>query len=565
MKSLRLATLSPCLAAAFFLVPVPAFAQDPQPWLTPEPERLEHWKDLRYGMFIHWGPNCQKGGEIGWSRQGPRRGRTRGGTGHIPVEVYDNLYKTFDPVKFDADEWVTIAKDAGMKYMVLTSKHHDGFSMFASELTEYDVMATPFGRDVVKELAEACARGGLEFGVYYSPRDWYHPDFATERHDRYLEFYLGQLRELATSYENLLVLWFDGLDSPRKLWKNTPEESFQLLRTLQPNILLNNRGGLPGDFDTPEQRIGAFQTDRPWETCMTICRQWSWKPDDRMKSLEECVHTLVRTVGGDGNLLFNVGPMPDGRIEPRQVERLREEGAWLAPRSEAFYATRGGPFRPGKWGASTHAKDRIFLHILDWREEVGLVLPPIGPAVKGASLLPGGEEVSYAQTDEGVLVIVPAELRDELDTIVVLSLDGDASAIPPAAVVHHSSSLAYGKSARASNVYRKMKEYAPEKAFDDDESTRWATDAGTSACWIEVDLEEPKTVGSVALDQYEARIEKYELQLQRNGEWVTFHRGAKLEKKATIEFEPVEVRTFRLNILEASEGPTIYEIHLLAP
>lgn len=553
------------LAAVPVWTSSPATAQESAPWLTAKPESVEHWKDLRYGMFVHWGPNCQKGGEIGWSRKGPRRGRDHGGTGDIPVEVYDNLYKTFDPVEFDANEWVRIAKDAGMKYMVVTSKHHDGFSMFASEQTDYDIRATPFGRDVIEELSAACARGGIEFGVYYSPRDWYHPDFATDRHDRYLEFYLGQLRELATNYGKLLVLWFDGLDSPRELWKDTPTQSFRMLRTLQPDILLNNRGGLPGDFDTPEQRIGAFQPERPWETCMTICRQWSWKPDDRMKSLEECVHTLVRTVGGDGNLLFNVGPMPDGRIEPRQVERLREEGAWLEPRGEAFYATRGGPFRPGKWGVSTHAKNRVFLHVLDWSDEEELELPPIGPKVVEARLLPGGEEVDWEQSDDVLRVTVPAANRDELDTIVVLTLDGDAAKIPPVAVVHRSGSLAYGKPAGASNVFREMAEYAPGRAFDDDDSTRWATDAGTSACWIEVDLEEERSVGRIVIDQYEPRIEEYELQLRRGGEWVTFHRGSKLEKKATIRFEPVAARRFRLNVLKASEGPTIYEIQLMAP
>jgi alpha-L-fucosidase len=149
------------------------------------------------------------------------------------------------------------------------------------------------------------------------------------------------------------ILWFDGLDSPRELWGDTPAESFRMIRSLQPEIVLNNRGGLPGDFDTPEQHVGEFNRQRPWETCMTICRQWAWRPGDQLKSLEQCLHTLIYTAGGDGNLLFNVGPMPDGRIEPRQVERLMEMGRWLDQYGARIYATRGGPFKPGRWGAAT--------------------------------------------------------------------------------------------------------------------------------------------------------------------------------------------------------------------
>ena len=539
--------------------------EDEKPWLEPAPESIERWQDMRYGMFIHWGPNCQLGGEIGWSRKGPRRGRAIEGTGTIPMEEYDNLYKTFDPVRFDADEWVQLARDAGMRYMVITSKHHDGFSMFASEHTDYDVMSTPFGRDVVAELAEACRKGGLAFGVYYSPRDWYHPDFATERHERYLEFYLGQLRELASNYGELLVLWFDGFDSPRELWKDAPEESFEMLRGLQPRILLNNRGGLPGDFDTPEQRIRGFDRERPWETCMTLGQQWSWKPDDRMKSLEQCIHTLVRTAGGSGNLLFNVGPMPDGRIEPRQAERLRQEGAWLKPRGEAFYGTRGGPYRPGGWGASTHEGQRIFLHVLDWSGDESLELPLEGFAITGARLLPDGEEVRFEQTDALLRLSVPRARQDAIDTIVELSLEGEAAAIAPIRVENRSGSLAADRPASASNVFRNLaKKYGPGNAFDDDFLTRWATDAGISSCWIQVDLGEAQLIGRALIDEWQPRIQNFIIECRVEGEWRTVHIGRKLGRKAEVRFDAVEADGFRLYVHEASDGPTINEIQLFA-
>jgi len=387
-------------------------------------ESIERWKDWRFGMFVHWGPVSLKGTEIGWSRQGPRRGRARGGTGTIPVEVYDNLYREFDPVRFDAEEWIRIAQDAGMQYLVFTSKHHDGFSNFDSAHTDYDITnpGSPYGRDICAQLAEACHRNGLGLGWYYSPRDWYHPDFATENHARYLDFYLGQLRELCTNYGQVDILWFDGLDSPREVWKDVPERSFAMLRELQPDIVLNNRGGLPGDFDTPEQRIGGFDRERPWETCMTICRQWAWKPNDTLKSFEQCIRTLVSTAGGDGNLLFNVGPMPDGRIEPRQVARLREMGAWLREHGDSIHGTRGGPFYPGAWGASTHRGNSVYLHVFDW-EEGQLVLPGLSRRIVSAEVM-GGGEVTVEQQDRIITVAIPEADRDPVDTVVVLTLDG---------------------------------------------------------------------------------------------------------------------------------------------
>ncbi len=527
--------------------------------------RLAWWRDARFGMFVHWGPVSLKGTEIGWSRKGPRRGRPGGGTGHVPMEEYDNLYKTFNPVEFDADEWCRIARDAGMKYIVFTTKHHDGFSMFDSKYTEYDIMGGPYGKDICKQLADACHRHGLGLGWYYSPRDWYHPDFGGEQHAKYLEFYLGQLRELCSDYGKVDILWFDGLDSPRELWKNTPAESFAIVRRLQPGILLNNRGGLPGDFDTPEQRVGAFNRDRPWETCMTLCRQWAWKPDDKMKSLKECLHALVRTAGGDGNFLFNVGPMPDGRIEPRQVARLKEMGAWLEKCGETIYGTRGGPFKPGPFGASTCKGRTVYLHILDWSGD-DVELPPISARVVECRLLTGGQ-CPFAQTTEGVCLSIPEEHRQKIDTIVALELDRDAIDVPPVDWRMPSGSVAYGKAVKASNVFRKMAEYSAAKACDDDPTTRWATDAGTSAAWLEVDLGEPTTIDRVCISEateFGERIQRFQLEYKDGDEWKVALSGGAVGHDYEHGFTPITARHVRLTILEATEGPTIWEFQLFS-
>jgi len=456
-----------------------AEAEKEKDWQNASPEDIAAWRKLKFGLFIHWGPVSLKGTEIGWSRGGERRGRR--GRGNIPAEVYDNLYKEFNPVKFDAEEWVDVAKDAGMRYMVFTTKHHDGFSMFDSKLTDYKITSpeSPYKKDVVKQLADACHEGGIKWGIYYSPVDWYHPDYRNgQRHKKYIEFLHGQLRELLSNYGEVSMIFFDGLGGSSADWDSPP--LIKMCRRLQPHIIINNRAGLPCDNDTPEQRIGKMQTGRPWETCMTICRQWAWKPNDQMKSLKQCLHTLVRVVGGDGNLLFNVGPMPDGRIEPRQVERLKEMGAWLKKYGESIYDTRGGPFRPGPWGASTYRGDTVYVHILDPGLET-VVLPTIENKIVSSSVLTGGS-VKVEQTGESIRVSVPKDSRREIDTIVVLKLDGPAAEVNPERL--KSGSAAFGKKSAASNVYQKMVgEYGPQKALDDDPDTRWATDTGTAkAC-----------------------------------------------------------------------------------
>lgn len=381
--------------------------------------RLGWWREARLGLFVHWGPVSLKGTEIGWSRGGERRGT--GGTGEIPVEVYDNLHKQFNPTEFDAREWVSIAQEAGMRYLVFTTKHHDGFCMFDSALTDHKITNSPYGRDIVAELAEACHEAGLRLGFYYSPPDWHHPDYRTENHGRYVEYLHGQLAELCSNYGRVDIVWFDGLGGKAEDW-NAPALVKQI-RALQPEVIINNRAGLPEDYDTPEQVVGGFQMDRPWESCITLGDQWAYKPDDRVKSLEACVRMLVSCAGGDGNLLLNVGPMPSGAIEPRQIERLKEIGAWLEKYGESVYGTRGGPYRPGDWGASTRKGDKVYLHVFRWPGE-SLKLPPLGVKAVGARLL-GGGEARVEEGAQGLVVTVAPELRQPIDTVVELRVEGD--------------------------------------------------------------------------------------------------------------------------------------------
>ncbi len=528
-----------------------------KPYLKATPEDMQWWREARFGLFIHWGPVSLKGTEIGWSRGGERRGT--GGKGEIPVDVYDNLHKEFNPTAFNAKEWVALAQAAGMKYLVFTSKHHDGFCEFDSKLTDYKITNSPFGRDVVKELADACHEAGLRLGFYYSPPDWHHPDYLTANHARYIEYLHGQLRELCSNYGQLDVVWFDGLGGTAKDWDAEP--LFKMIRELQPHTIINNRAGLEADFDTPEQTIGRFQNTRPWESCITICNQWAWKPGDAMKSLKTCIDTLVRCAGGDGNLLFNVGPMPTGAIEPRQVERLKEMGAWLKPYGETIYGTRGGPFKPGPWGACTSKGNTAYLHLLSWPEPT-LSLPPLPKKIVKHSVLTGGT-ATVTQSEQGIEISVPEGDRKELDTIVALELDGSATDILPVSVA---GSLTTGKKATASNVYQNMnQEHGPQRAVDDDSNTRWATDAGVHDAWLEVDLGKPETIGRAGISEALDRVKSFDLEYLDGKEWKQFAEGKKLGSDRMLSFPPITAQRVRLNLHKATDGPTIWEFQLFPP
>ena len=526
--------------------------------------RLEWWQDARFGMFIHWGPVSLTGQEISWSRANSNTNCPNNGP--IPVAVYDNLFKHFDPTNFSATQWVQTARAAGMKYMVPTTKHADGFLLWDSKVDGYNIGATPFHRDVCAELAKAAHQQGMKIGWYFSEMDWRDPDCRSANNDRFVRKFQAELEELLSNYGPIAVLWFDS-DGRPAMWE--PDQTYALVEKLQPQIIINNRlemgtyqewlhqGNLhPNeDYYTPEQRIGAYDDKTHWETCMTLGTQWSWKPDDTIKSASEVIHILAQCAGGDGNLLLDVGPMPDGRIEPRQVAVLKQVGAWLDKNGESIYGTRGGPWKPTQGIASTRKGNVIYVHVLNGTSDT-IELPDIARKIKSASLLEGGK-VNFTNRDGTLVLTVPPSRRETGDTVVKLNLDSSAMDLP-------AMNLPATFRTTASNVFQNDEaDYGPQFAFDGDQQTRWATDNGTKQAWIAVHFMKPQTVSRVRISEaYSGRVRKFELEYRGSGDWKTIFSGTILGENFEKRFDPVTARDFRLNILDASEGPTINEIEL---
>ncbi len=442
------------LFALIFALLGTGFAQQTTEKKLDDNQRMRWWRDASFGMFIHWGAYAIPGGE--------RNGEIcKGGAEWImdkldyTIEDYENQVSSqFNPVKFNADDWVSMAKNAGMKYIVLTSKHHDGFCLWDSKITDYDVMDfSPFKRDIVRELAEACKKQDIVFCFYHSIVDWHHPQaqaplypnynagqkdqtVVNPEFPKYYENYLKpQVVELLSNYGDIGVVWFDG-DWIADYTTEMGKDFYKTIREVQPNTIVNNRvdkgrmgmegmdkeGDFAGDFGTPEQEIPATGIDSDWEACMTMNGSWGYKPSDtNWKSSEMLIQHLVDIVSKGGNFLLNIGPDPQGLFPPESVERLAAMGEWTKVNGEAIYGAKASPFDRPEWGRYTSKRGLLYAHVFDWPAEKQIQIDKSLKVVR-ATFLAGGKELDVEACDKGDYIILPESAPDTIATVIKLEV-----------------------------------------------------------------------------------------------------------------------------------------------
>ena len=441
-----------CVALLVALLPFGINAAETAPAAySPTAENLkarEEFQRGRFGIFIHWGLYALLAGageESGLSEWIMERKK-------IPIARYERLAEFFNPVRFDANEWVRTFKDAGASYVTITSKHHDGFAMFDSKVSAYDVVErTPFRRDIIKELKAACDAHGLKLFIYYSQLDWHHPDYfplgrtgrtytgRPERGewDKYIDYQNAQLSEILTQYGKLGGIWFDGWwdhekDDYRDRWRL--DETYALIHRLQPQALVgNNHHQQPfagEDFqmfeqDLPGENAAGFNkaaiSQLPLEMADTMNGTWGFSLTDRAyKSTKEIIHRLVGAAGRNANYLLNTGPMPDGRLQPENVQTLREIGEWMKVNGESIVGTRGGPVATMPWGVTTNSGNAIYIHVLNWNEPQLFV--PLKRKIARATLLSSGAPVTMKRLADGVELSLPSPEVSQFDTVIKLHL-----------------------------------------------------------------------------------------------------------------------------------------------
>ena len=412
-------------------------------------DRMDWFKQAKFGMFIHWGIYAVPAGE--WE------GKTNYAEWFqlqtkMPNAQYEKFAAQFNPTKFDAKAWAKTAKDAGMKYVVITAKHHDGFSMYDSKLTEYDIVdATPYKKDPMKELADAVRAEGMTFCFYYSVPDWHNRNFPAKYSQRatatqpgfhgdpnpdadvekYVEYVKGQVKELLTNYGPIGILWFDGggsfgKNNDLRIKVMHAQEIIDMIHQIQPNCLVNNRLGLPGDYGTPEQKIPDGKSSTPFEVCMTLNKHWGYnKADHDFKPPKEVIQKLADIASKGGNFLLNVGPTAEGEITPPSIAILSEVGKWMKTNGESIYGTSASPLDAApKWGRITSKGDgkTFYFHVFDWPKEGRLTIPELASLPKRARLLDGGKKLDVIEGSGGDAnqIEVPADAPDANDSVIVV-------------------------------------------------------------------------------------------------------------------------------------------------
>jgi alpha-L-fucosidase len=513
--------------------------------------RMAWWRQAKFGMFIHWGVYSVPAGKYG---EKTSYGEWIMNSAKIPVPVYREFAGQFNPVKYDPADWTRIAEAAGMKYIVITAKHHDGFALYPSEVTQWDIAdSSPYGKDLLGPLVTSAQQRGIKIGFYYSQsQDWMHPGGAKsgqkegegwdEAHkgdyDKYLsEIAVPQVRELLTRYP-IDILWWD---TPMHM---TPERAAPLaaLLPMRPALITNNRlgGGFAGDTATPEQFVPTTGYPGDWETCMTTNGHWGYNAyDHNWKSSTDLIRKLADICSKGGNFLLNVGPKADGTFPPECVERLLEVGQWLKVNGEAIYDTSAGPFEHLSWGCATRKGNRLYLHVFHWPADGKLRVPLTNTA--GSALLLADRQHVLPVTHDGtrLLIDLPASAPHLASSVVVLDLS-----VPPQ--VRPSATAAAQVTATSS-----LQDAPPENIFDGTGVKRWRAARETTQATLHITLPQPQTIAAVAIDEPDVwpRLkQKMKLEALVNGNWIELLNVPTHGHGLKQQFPPAATAELRLTI-----------------
>jgi len=539
--------------------------------LPPHKSTLNWFRQARFGIFIHWDPRVLTVTNYGKSYREFKN----------DLNKIHQLYKQWNPQAFNAEEWVDTFKKAGVKYITFTTKHQYGYSNFDNPYTDYDVMGSPFKRDACKELADACRQADMKIMWYYSSEGGVE-NTGEYRHLQgmsYPDYRFKSIEHLLKNYGRTEGIWWDGGDNSRP-------ELMDMVRNIQPHVITNRRlkvdgNRLEGDFSTPEQVIGAFNMERPWKSCVPLeGNEWFYCGGKDNKDTETCLKTLTQCASGDGNLLLNISPLPDGKLQSEQIETLLGMGWWLKKYGKSIYGTRGGPYLPGAWGCSTRKDDLIYLHLMQINDTGRLILPPLTGKILQSTILTEGK-VSVTQSEEGITIgLDEIAGNPDISTIVVLKIEGNAMDItpigvplresltkdklihassakdakfPPEAILAHSDlEKAFEKGARPSRPQFDLphKFTWRERGF---KTRYWSADEMDATPWITVDLGVVKTFSEIRLWEKYNRIRKFAIQYWRNNKWETLYDGEKMNY-FSYKFKPVQSQKIRVVFLKTEGG-----------
>lgn len=503
-------------------------------------QKMKEWNEAKFGMFIHWGLYAI-----------PAKGEWYMRSSKTSVAEYAKLANQFNPTKFNADEWAFVAKNAGMKYLVITTKHHDGFAMFDSKATDFTISkATPFKHDVVKELSIACKKAGIKFGVYYSTiADWHHPggqagcphwDSAQNgKLDDYMKtIAIPQVRELATEYGPIYEFWFDN-DGSKGITTALAQPIHDILKQYQPNTIEDSRLA-GGDFQSQEQNLTTFAPKGYWEACVTTTGGWGFtnKP---AKPTAEILKMIIDIASKGGNILLNVGPDATGIIPADNVKRLNEVGSWLAKNGESIYGSERGIFDYLPWGENTRKGNTLYLQVYDWPKNGLLNLPLTNKVTKAFLLTDKKQKIGIKANGDILTLQLPTTAPDSIASVIALELEGDIKRV---------TSLATNKPVSTSCMEDKTK--PAKNAVDDDPGSEWRTKDSTG--WLEVNLQSEQSISALRVGSFTNMPEKFSLQYKDGNDWKTIFEDKNMPRNEYVKnFSPVKAQYIRL-VIDKTKG-----------